>query len=70
MNDRFNITSGVTENVFNYLPENDEQNINKRMQLFYKIGILKNFAKFKRKHLCWNQFFNKFSGLYPATLVN
>ena len=27
---------------------------------FYKIGVLKNLAKFKRKHLCWNLFLNKF----------
>ena len=38
------------------------------MQLFYKIGILKNFSKFARKHLCWSLVFNKFAGLQPATL--
>ena len=25
---------------------------------FYKIGVLKNFEKFKEKHLCWGLFFN------------
>ena len=27
------------------------------VQSFYKIDILKNFAKFTRKHLCWSLFF-------------
>ena len=38
------------------------------MQLFCKIAILKNFAKFTRKHLCWNLSF--FSDLQPETLSN
>ena len=25
------------------------------LQMFYKIGVLQNFAKFKGKHLCWSQ---------------
>ena len=40
------------------------------MLSFCKIGILKNFAKITRKHLCWSLFFNKFAGLQPATLFN
>ena len=51
-------------------PKNNKQDSNKSMQSFYKIGILKNFAKFTRKHLCRNLFFNKFPGLQPATLFN
>ena len=35
-----------------------------------KIDILKNFAKFTRKHLRWNLLFIKFLGLQPATLFN
>ena len=35
--------------------------------MFYKIGILKNFTEFIRKHL-WS-LFNKVTGLYSATLV-
>ena len=27
--------------------------------MFYKIGFLKNFVQFIRKHLCWTVFFNK-----------
>ena len=36
--------------------------------VFYKKGILKNFAKFTRKHLCQSLSFNKVAGLRPATL--
>ena len=31
-------------------------------------GVLRNFAKFKGKHLCQSLFFNKFARLRPATL--
>ena len=34
-----------------------------RSQMFFKIGILKNFANFTGKHLCWSLFFNKVAGL-------
>ena len=30
--------------------------------------FLKNFTKFSAKHLCWSVFFNKVSGMRPATL--
>ena len=30
-----------------------------RLQMFFKIGVLKNFAKFTGKHLCWSLFFDK-----------
>ena len=31
------------------------------MQVFWKIGALRNFAKFKGKHLCWGHFLIKIS---------
>ena len=31
--------------------------------MFYKKSVLKNFAKFTRKHLCQSLFFNKVAGL-------
>ena len=31
--------------------------------------VIKNFAKFRGKHLCQGLFFNKVSGLRPATLL-
>ena len=35
-------------------------------QMLCKIGVLKNFAKFKEKHLCWNLLKQ---GCRPATLL-
>ena len=35
--------------------------------VFYKKGVLKNFAKFTGKRLCQSLFFNRVSGLRPAT---
>ena len=32
-------------------------------ELFYKKGVLKNFAKFTGQHLCQCYFFNKVAGL-------
>ena len=32
-----------------------------------KKAVLKNFAIFRGKHLCWSLYFNKVSGLRPAT---
>ena len=40
-----------------------------RSQMFFKIGVLKNFAIFTGKHLCCNLFFNKVAGLRYATLL-
>ena len=37
-------------------------------EVFYKKGVLKNFAKFPGKHLCQSLFFNKAAGL-PGTLL-
>ena len=34
-----------------------------------KKTVLRNFAKFPRKHLCQRLFFNKVAGLRPATLL-
>ena len=38
-------------------------------EVFYKKGVLRNFAKFIGKHLCQSLFFNKVAGLGPATLL-
>ena len=40
-----------------------------RPELFYKKGVLRNFARFTGKHLCWSLFFNKVAGLKPPTLL-
>ena len=34
-----------------------------RPEAFFKLGVLKNFAKFTGKHLCQSLFFNKVAGL-------
>ena len=40
-----------------------------RSQMFFKIGALKNFAKFKGKLLCRSLFFNKVSGVRLVILL-
>ena len=40
-----------------------------RLQLFFKIGALKNFAYFTGKHPCWSFFLIKLQALRPATLL-
>ena len=40
-----------------------------RPEVLYKKSALRDFAKFTGKHLCQSLFFNKVSGLRPATLL-
>ena len=40
-----------------------------RSQMFFKIGVLKNFAIFRRKHLCWSLFLIKMQTWRLATLL-
>ena len=40
-----------------------------RSQMFFKIGILKHFANFTGKHLCWSFFLMKLQALRPANLL-
>ena len=39
--------------------EAGEAHKSNRSQMFFKIGVLKNFAKFTGKHLCWSWFLIK-----------
>ena len=39
------------------------------LEMFYKKGVIRNFAKFTGKHLCQRVFFNKVAGLRTATLL-
>ena len=41
---------------------------NSRSQMFFKTDVLKNFAIFTGKHLCWNLFLIKFQNWRPAFL--
>ena len=38
-------------------------------EVFYKKGVLTNFAKFPGKYLCHSLFFNKVAGLRPTILL-
>ena len=40
-----------------------------RPEVFLKKGVLRNFTKFTRKHLCLSLFFNKVASFSPATLL-
>ena len=40
-----------------------------RPELFCKKVVLKNFAKFTEKHLCWSLFYSKVADVRPATLL-
>ena len=42
---------------------------NSRLQMFFKIGILKNFPIFAGKHLCWSLILIKLQVLSPTTLL-
>ena len=37
--------------------------------MFYKETVLKNFAIFKGRHLCWSLFFNKVGGLQACNFI-
>ena len=36
--------------------------------MFFKISVLKNFARFTGKNLCWSPFFNKIAGLHACNI--
>ena len=38
-------------------------------EVFFKKGVLKNFANFTGKHLCWSLFFNKVAGLRACNFI-
>ena len=43
--------------------------LNSPSQMFFKIGVLKNFAIFTGDNLCWNLFFNKVPGQNACILM-
>ena len=60
--------------MISFVPETDIQRIltifkGSLSQMFLKISVLKNFAKFTEKHLHWSNFFNKVAGLRSSTLL-
>ena len=38
-------------------------------EVFFKKGVLKNFASFTGKHLCWSLFFNKVADLRVCNFI-
>ena len=46
-----------------------ERDRSSRPEVFFKKVVLRNFTKFKGKHLCQVLFFNKVEGLRSATLI-
>ena len=46
-----------------------ENSRSSHLELFCQKGVLKNFAKFIRKHLCQRLFFNIVASLRPATIL-
>ena len=40
-----------------------------RSQMFYKLGVLKKFAKFAGKHLFWSHFLIKLHTCFPTIFV-
>ena len=38
-------------------------------EVFFKKGVLKNFANFTGKHLCWSLFFNKVADLRVCNFI-
>ena len=44
-------------------------NRSSRPEVFYKKGVLRNFAKLTGKHLCQSLFFKKSASVRPATLL-
>ena len=51
----FSLKLPVVQNVFGLLGTS-------KLQMFYKIEVLKNFSKFIEKHLCWSLFSIKLQG--------
>ena len=37
--------------------------------MYFRKGVLKNFAMFTGKHLCWSLFFNKYAGLKASNII-
>ena len=40
-----------------------------KQPMFYKIGVLENFAKFTGKQLCWSHFLIKLHPCFPLILA-
>ena len=52
-----------------YIWSRNHDHLSSCPEVFCKRGFLKNFTKFKGKHLCQSLTFNKVANLTPATLL-
>ena len=55
--------------IFHYHTSDISDCRSSRWQMFFKIGVLKNFAIFTRKHLCCSRFVIKWKAFRSATLL-
>ena len=56
---------------FNYIRQTVTKMINRsnRLHMFFKIGVVKNFAEFTGKDLCWSLFLIKLQAFRSVTLL-
>ena len=47
-----------------------EKRLNMRSQMFFTTGVLKNFAIFTGKHLCWSLFYQRYSKEIPTKVFS
>ena len=59
----------LTRNIAQPFKQKWAQNRSSHQGCSVRKGVLRNFAKFTGKHLCQSLFFNKVTGLRPATLL-
>ena len=67
-NEEVNLLRRSSRSAGNMSKENMDV-ISSRSQMFFKIGVLRNFGKFAGKHLCQTLFFNKVACPRPETLL-
>ena len=58
-----------SENIFIYKKIFLDLTRSRRSQMFFKIGVLKNFANYTGEYLCWSLFLIKLQPLRPTTLL-
>ena len=58
----------VVANINKFLIQNTSRGRSSRLQMIFKIDVLKDFAIFTGKHLCWSLFLIMFQALRSATL--
>ena len=65
----FYVLDRIFEQIYLDITSNTVKLRKSRPEVFFQKGVLRNFAKFIRKHLCQCLFFNKVVDLRPAILL-